>query len=153
MDKLPEIAQRVTVRIDGNLRAALTKLRQDHYERTGEVVEDSRLIRMVLRRAVGADTEKAAVSEAMLLAYQLNQIVAYKLIQALENNADALIEEARQHTFEQRRRRTEEPEEELEPEEPAPKPQPLPEMEAEPVPYEVPATPDAPVSGRRGRKW
>jgi chromosome condensin MukBEF MukE localization factor len=98
MADIDEVSPRVTVRLDGSMRTGLVELRKDHFERTGEMVEDARLIRMVLRRALGSDMDRAAVSESLLLVYQLNQVVISRLIKAMENQTATLVAEARGQT-------------------------------------------------------
>lgn len=91
-----DIAARITVRIDKEMRDALIEMRKEYFERTGVKLEDARLVRMLLRRAVGNDMDRAAVSEALSLTYRLNQLVVGKLIHDMERNAEALVAEAKQ---------------------------------------------------------
>jgi hypothetical protein len=87
-----DISARITVRIDREMREALDEMRKDHYERTGAMLENARLVRMLLRRAIGNDMDRSAVAEALLLTYRLNQVLLSKFIREMERNVVALID-------------------------------------------------------------
>lgn len=95
-----DVSARITIRIDREMREAITEMRKDYHERTGTILEDARLIRMMLRRALGSDMDRAAVAESLTLMYRLNQLMVRELIQAMEKNSAALLAEAKSDTEE-----------------------------------------------------
>lgn len=97
MPDLDDVASRITVRLDKEMREGFAALKRDHYEQTGAVLEDARLLRMLLRRALNSDLDRAAVTEALSLTYRINQLVVARLIRQLERDAGSLVEEARKN--------------------------------------------------------
>lgn len=87
------VSRRITVRLDGAMVEQFESLKLEALGEEGDNVGEAAIARMLIRRALNDDMQRAAVAESLILMYRINQLMIQRMRAMLEGESDEIIAE------------------------------------------------------------